>query len=431
MMSNMAVRSGPQFEELQHPMQKQSGLGRTQTSSIHPRNPERSKPQHFNAALPSNSSAALTLDTEKAWQQVLARDRSAKFFYGVKSTGIYCRPSCPSRRPTQQGVNFFPTPAQAEAAGFRACLRCHPVGPSLDASVVAAICRHLEANFDRKVTLAELARVAKASPFTVQRIVQRVLGISPLQYQRELRAAALRKGLTVSSTARRGQAATVTSAIYEAGYSSPSAVYGKTQLGMKPAKFKTQGAGESITFATAPCELGVLLVATTVRGICTISLGDDAASLENKLRERFPAAQITADNRADVADDLADASSVLSAYLRQVLSQMTSHPATIELPFDVQATAFQTRVWQALRTIPRGETRSYSEIARELGTPNAVRAVATACASNPVALVVPCHRVIGSNGKLTGYRWGLDRKRRLLAIESGIPRPDNSTHPSS
>jgi AraC family transcriptional regulator, regulatory protein of adaptative response / methylated-DNA-[protein]-cysteine methyltransferase len=355
------------------------------------------------------------LDQSQAWRQVMARDRTANFVYAVSSTGIFCRPSCPSRRPAQQHVSFFPSAALAQAAGFRACLRCRPASLPAETSMVGRICDHLRENFDRKVTLTELGHLAGVSAFTVQRMVRRVLGVSPLDYQRELRAATLRNGLAPSAAVRKQRTAapSVTDAIYDAGYSSPSAVYGDPRLGMSPGNYRARGKGERIIFAAAPCDLGTLLVATTTRGICAISLGDDAAALEAGLRERFPAAEITADTSPD-SDNTGKA---LATALQQVISQMTPHPAATNLPLDVQATAFQTRVWQALRAIPRGETRSYAQVAGELGSPKAVRAVAHACASNPVAILVPCHRVVGSNGKLIGYRWGVDRKRRLLELE--------------
>jgi AraC family transcriptional regulator of adaptative response/methylated-DNA-[protein]-cysteine methyltransferase len=409
MMSNMAVLPGSQFGSIKHPWERQSRAeSPTGLPSATPREREQSNPEE-----PLHVHTISAIDRNKAWQQVLARDRSAHFFYAVSSTGIFCRASCPSRRPARRNVAFFPSAAHALAAGFRACLRCQPVGLPAEASMVATICEHLKTNFDRKVTLAELARVVGASPFTVQRMVQRVLGVSPLDYQRELRAASLRDGLTPGTARGQTPAATVTSAIYDAGYSSPSGVYGESRLGMSPGKYRGRGLGESIRFATAPCELGVVLVAETRRGICAIFLGDDPATLEAELRGRFPSAQVA----ADMSPESGPSRGSLAIALAQVLSQMTEHPVAIDLPADVKATAFQTRVWHALKAIPRGETRSYAEIARELGRPTAVRAVARACASNSVALLIPCHRVIASDGKLTGYRWGVGRKRRLLELE--------------
>ena len=348
---------------------------------------------------------------ELAWRQVAERDGAARFLYGVTSTGIFCRPSCPSRRPAQHNVVYFRHAGEATAAGFRACLRCQPAGAPAEADTVAAVCEYLKANRDRRVTLAELAKVAGRSPFTVQRVVQRVLGISPLEYQRELRAAALRDGLASAATR-------VTDAIYDAGYSSLSRAYEDSPLGMTPAKYRARAAGESIRFAIADCPLGMVLVARTERGICSIMLGDSAAELEGSLRLRFAGAEVSLDGRDEAGPGLA-----LSQAMSQIISQMTEHPSAVELPMDVRATAFQTRVWQALRQIPRGETRSYAAVARSVGNSKAVRAVARACASNPVALLVPCHRVIASDGKLIGYRWGVERKRRLLQMEQNQTPP--------
>lgn len=366
-------------------------------------------------------------DTEAAWRQVLERDGAARFFYAVTSTGIFCRPCCPSRRPARRNVVYFRHAGEAMAAGFRACLRCQPAGIAAEAASVARICAHLEANVNRKVTLAELGALVAASPFTVQRMVARVLGITPLEYQLQLRASALRRALRaadmpITSLPRRAQIASVTrlgvtDAIFDAGYSSSSRAYQSSPLGMSPGTYRARGAGQSIRFAMAECSLGVLLVAATQRGVCSVALGDSREQLEAGLRKDFPAATIVAGQEASAECD--ETYPEMEKALVQLLSQMTEHPAVHDLPLDVRATAFQTRVWQALNRIPRGETRSYSQVAESLGSPRAVRAVARACASNPIAMLVPCHRVVGSDGKLTGYRWGVERKRRLLQIERG------------
>jgi AraC family transcriptional regulator, regulatory protein of adaptative response / methylated-DNA-[protein]-cysteine methyltransferase len=344
------------------------------------------------------------LNPTQAWRQVLARDASADFVYAVASTGIFCRPSCPSRRPSPANVRFFPDAAGALAAGYRACKRCAPLGELREAVTVARLCRYLAAHRDRAVTLADLARIAKSSPFTIQRKFTRVLGISPREYQAQLRASRVRRSLSEPG-------ASVTDAIYQAGYGSSSRFYEQAagSLGMSPTRFRERGVNEIIRFATARCELGLLLVAATDRGVCSVMLGDEAGALEQLLREQFRAAKVIPDATG------------LAEQVGAILAATTDHPAAGDIPLDMRATAFQARVWQALRQIPRGQTRSYAEIAQAVGQPTAVRAVARACATNPVAIAVPCHRVIGSDGALGGYRWGIERKKTLLDIEQGKP----------
>ncbi len=349
--------------------------------------------------------AKAAFDAEVAWRRVQARDASAdgRFVYAVETTGIFCRPSCPSRRPARQHVRFFGNVQAAMAAGFRACRRCHPAGEHAEAQMVRLMCDYLKRHVDRAVTLQELGRLTKMSPFTVQRMFERVLGVSPRHYQIDRRHALLRDRLAGGST--------VTDAIYEAGFSSSSRMYesAERRLGMRPERFRKGGLGESIRFIVADCPLGRVLVAATERGLCAVTLGDNAGVMERELRERFPAAEIA---EASTEDEQ------LGATARAVISRMTEHPVALDLPLDLRATAFEQRVWRLLQTIPRGETRSYSAVAAELGQPLAVRAVARACARNPLALVVPCHRVVGKNGQLTGYRWGKERKEKLLKLES-------------
>ncbi len=337
---------------------------------------------------------------EQAWRQVESRDGSARFLYGVRSTGIFCRPTCPSRRPAQQNVVFFEDAGEAMRAGFRACLRCQPAGMAAEAETLAKLCAYLKDNVDRKVTLRQLADLAEASPFTVQRMFQRVLGVSPQEYQRELRMQGLKRELSQGRMR-------VTDAIYDAGYSSSSRAYEDAQakLGMSPRAFRQRGQGERIRYAIGECVLGRMLVAATERGLCAVFLGEKDTKLESELQSQFPQAEMLRDDAG------------LAGHLSQVLAQIAEHPASMDLPLDIRATAFQTRVWQALREIPRGETRSYAELAKALGNVKAVRAVARACATNPVCVVIPCHRVIGSDGALTGYRWGIERKQQLLAME--------------
>jgi AraC family transcriptional regulator of adaptative response/methylated-DNA-[protein]-cysteine methyltransferase len=344
------------------------------------------------------------LDAELAWRQVLARDGAGDgvFVYAVESTGVFCRPSCPSRRPARRNVRFYADADAALAAGYRACRRCHPAGEHAEAETVRGLCAYLDRNIDRVVTLQELGRLTGMSHFTVQRMFERVLGVSPRGYQIERRSSQLRDHLA------EGRA--VTEAIYEAGFSSSSRMYegAEERLGMRPERFRKGGLGERIRFLVADCMLGSLLVAATERGLCMVALGDDASALEQELRGRFPAAAIELAANDDER---------LGASARALLASMTEHPVAFDLPLDLRATAFEQRVWRLLRTIPRGETRSYSAVAAELGQPRAVRAVARACARNPLALVVPCHRVVGKSGQLTGYRWGTARKQRLLELE--------------
>lgn len=342
------------------------------------------------------------MNTERAWQQVVTRDPGATFFYAVRSTGIFCRPMCPSRRPQQKNIVFFPTSAEARAAGFRACLRCQPENRNVEAEQVERLCQYLQKHVDRHVSLNELGRLAGASPFTVQRLFQRVLGTSPSNYQRELRAAELKRHLQTIESARNGA---VTEAIYRAGYGSSSRVYEDSRLGMSPGKYRSGGSGEQIGYAAAECALGWILIAATKKGVCAVLLGGSESEVRESLQAQFPAAEISA-------------SPSLRPKIEQVLARCTENHTAKELPLDIRGTAFQQRVWQALRQIPRGETMSYSEVARQIGSPKAIRAVATACAQNRLALLVPCHRVIASNGKLAGYRWGLERKQKILDMES-------------
>jgi AraC family transcriptional regulator of adaptative response/methylated-DNA-[protein]-cysteine methyltransferase len=349
-----------------------------------------------------------------AWQQLVARDPQARFFYGVVTTGVFCRPACASRRPLRSNVRFFRIAAEAQAAGFRACKRCGPADRSLLGTACSSpldeIRAHIERNLDRRVRLEELGRVARLSPFTVQRLFKREMGVSPLAYQRALRASRLRGALK--------QGDTVTDAIYNAGFGSSSRAYEANQLGMTPQRFAQGGKGEQISHASARTPFGWMIVGETDRGLCWLSLAETKAEAEKALRAEFPEAMLRSDPKlarwidaaiADVREgtDLVQRAAAPQVPIEQRLDQR----------IDLRGTVFQLRVWNALRQIPRGETRSYSQLARELGDPKTVRAVARACAVNRVAIVVPCHRVIGASGSLTGYRWGVERKRRLLAAE--------------
>jgi AraC family transcriptional regulator, regulatory protein of adaptative response / methylated-DNA-[protein]-cysteine methyltransferase len=354
----------------------------------------------------------------KQWQQVLERDARAdgQFVYAVKSTKIYCKPSCASRRPTRKQVSFFPTPAQAEAAGFRACKRCEPERTEAkadpQAGAIAAVTEYLRehAGSEERTRLADVAKATGVGRLTILRGFKRVLGVSPGQYAKAQRLDRFKD--KVREPKNGGAKARITDAIYEAGFGSSSRLYEKSgaSLGMTPRVMREGGVGLLIRYCTAASPLGRMLVAATDVGVCSIAFGKDDAELVAGLRERFAKAQLVSakGNTGWLADAVAF-----------VVSQLGEHPLAATFPLDVRATAFQQRVWKALQEIPRGETRSYGTIARELGMPTAARAVGTACGANPVAVIVPCHRAVGANGSLTGYRWGLERKQKLLAAEKG------------
>jgi len=347
----------------------------------------------FVAAPPS------AIDPENAWKQVVDRTPNAAFFYAVATTGVFCRPDCASRRPLRQNVRFFHSIAAARAAGFRPCQRCKP--DRAGTNPLGKVRTHLEAHADRSVSLAELAKLTGLSPFTVQRLFKQEMGVSPLQYQRALRAGSLRKAL------KRGDS--VTNAIYNAGFNSSSRAYEGAQLGMTPARFASGGRGEQIGYAIASSPFGWMIVGATERGLCWLALAGSEAEAKATLREEFPEAELHED-------------ASLSGYVQAALKSVRegtdlSESRKLADALDLRGTVFQLRVWQALRTIPRGETRTYSQLAREMGDPNSTRAVARACALNRVSVLVPCHRVVGVTGSLTGYRWGVDRKRQLLEAE--------------
>jgi len=346
--------------------------------------------------------AVSTLTPDRRWRIVLARDRryDGAFVYAVRSTGIYCRPSCASRRPRRGQVTFFPIPEAAEREGFRACRRCRPGdAPGSDPAValVREACRVLDAADAPPVDT--LARRLGQRPHGLLRAFKRVLGISPQQYRDARRVARFKHELK-----RRPH---VSPAVYEAGYGSSSRVYERAnaQLGMTPATYARGGAGTDIAFTVVSCSLGRLLVATTPRGVCRVSLGDTAGSLESDLAAEFPAARIRRDRAG------------LERSVTAILAFLDGSEPSLDLPLDVRATAFQRHVWQELQRIPYGETRSYTDVARRIGRPTASRAVARACATNPAALIIPCHRVVREDGDLGGYRWGIERKKALLERE--------------
>jgi len=348
-------------------------------------------------------SSAPTLD-EARWAAVVARDGAfdGHFYYSVETTGIYCRPSCAARRPKRAHVRFHDTAAEAEAAGFRACKRCKPSQPSLvqlHAEKVAEACRLIEAAEDEP-RLDALARAVGLSPYHFHRIFKTILGVTPKTYATAHRNKRVREEL--------GRSATVTQAIYGAGFNSNGRFYATSSevLGMTPSQFRSGAPNSEIEFAIGDCSLGSVLVAASDKGVCAILFGDDAETLRNDLRKQFPRARIVGGDK------------VFGQLAAEVIAFVEAPRIGLDLPLDVQGTAFQHRVWDALRRIPTGSTASYAEIAKAIGSPKSVRAVARACASNRIAVAIPCHRVIGSDGSLTGYRGGIERKRTLLAKEA-------------
>lgn len=342
----------------------------------------------------------------KAWQQVLTRDERADglFFYAVKTTGVFCKPSCPSRRPERKNVSFYPTAELARAAGFRACLRCEPeaVERRDDPQIAAidAVSSYLTEHAGERTKLKDVAKATGVTPLTILRGFKRVLGVSPREFAKAQRIAKFKEKVREPKTS-------VTAALYEAGYGSSSRLYeaANENLGMTPSAMKAGGKDEAIQYTVAATPLGQTLIAATPRGICSIAFGDEAGQLMTELEKMFPKAEL---QRMDEA---------LRYAVEEVVGALGENAKALRLPLDVRATAFQHRVWRALQDIPRGETRTYTQIAQAVGSPHSVRAVAGACAANPVALAVPCHRVVGKNGNLTGYRWGVERKRSLLENE--------------
>ena len=341
---------------------------------------------------------------EARWSAVLGHDRAADsvFVYAVRSTGVFCRPSCPSRRPLRRNVEFFPTGGEAGRAGYRPCLRCRPdtIAPSdpVSAKVVLA-CRLLE-QVEPPEDLAALGHRVGWSPHHLQRTFRRVVGVTPHRYADAARLDRAKRALR--------EGATVTDAVYEAGYGSSRGFYERAsvRMGMAPSSYAAGGAGMVVRYTFVRSGLGLLLVAATERGLCKVRFGGGRRALVDALRAELPRARL---ERAD--EELAEAAGVVSELAE-------GGPADVHLPLDVRATAFQARVWEALRQIPHGHTRSYAGVAAALGTPSATRAVANACGANPVALVIPCHRVVRSDGTLGGYRWGIEIKAALLRREA-------------
>jgi AraC family transcriptional regulator, regulatory protein of adaptative response / methylated-DNA-[protein]-cysteine methyltransferase len=336
------------------------------------------------------------------WQAVVNRDSShdGKFVFAVSSTGVYCRPSCPARRPRRKNVAFFNHPDDAEKGGYRACLRCRPRATGIGQSeIVKAICRYIEQHLDEPVTLTKLGREFHHSPFHLQRTFKAVLGVTPRAYADSVRMGQLKQNLRAGYS--------VTRAMYDAGYGSSSRLYERTasQLGMTPDKYRRGAVAASIRYTYADSPLGRMLIAATDKGICAIQFADSDEELEHGFRHEFP----FANRRRDDAG--------MKSWKEALLRQMRGQKLNSALPLDIQATAFQRKVWTHLQSIPFGKTESYGQVAKAIKQPHAFRAVARACATNPVAIAIPCHRIVRGNGDSGGYRWGVNRKKSLLEME--------------
>ncbi|HEX9132375.1 MAG TPA: bifunctional DNA-binding transcriptional regulator/O6-methylguanine-DNA methyltransferase Ada [Ktedonobacteraceae bacterium] len=353
------------------------------------------------------------LDEEQCWQAVLTRDAQVDgtFVFAVRSTGIYCRPSCPARRPHREHVAFFRLPEEASAAGFRSCQRCHPEQAHLvepQTELIEQVCRYIETHLDAPLHLDDLSQQFHLSPYHLQRTFKRIKGVTPRQYVESCRLGQFKARLHAGET--------VTGALYDAGYQSSSSVYARTpvQLGMTPTAYRRGGKGMRIGYTVVESPLGYVLVAATERGVAAVRFGDSENALEADLVREFPQADLIRDDEQ------------LHPWVTLLLHSLQGQPSPQAVPLDVQASTFQWKVWQALRSIPTGQTRSYHEIAQAIGQPTAARAVAQACASNPVAVFIPCHRVVRNNGQLGGYRWGVERKQQLLAIEHAATASSSS-----
>ncbi len=343
-------------------------------------------------------------ESDPRWQQVVGRDRRAdgQFVMAVRTTGIYCRPSCPARLPKPENVQFYALPEAAEHAGYRPCKRCRPeqAAPETpDAQLVRKVCDVIESYEESLPTLEDISEEIGLGPHQVQKRFTRIMGVSPRTYADQIRRTRARTLLK--------EDAGVGDALYGAGYGSSSRLYENAGewLGMTPASYAKGGAGALLRYVLADCPLGRMIVAATERGVAFIGFGDKDGELLGELQRDFPAAGIAADDGR------------LMSWIADIQDELNGGPPALGVPLDIVATAFQARVWRALRNIPKGETKTYGEIAAELGQPKAARAVGRACATNPVSLVVPCHRAVGSSGSLTGYRWGTERKRQLLESE--------------
>ncbi|WP_374829241.1 bifunctional DNA-binding transcriptional regulator/O6-methylguanine-DNA methyltransferase Ada [Paenochrobactrum pullorum] len=347
--------------------------------------------------------APITIEDDPRWLKIMNRDKTAKdFVFAVETTGIYCLPCCPARRPHPENISFYDTPAQAEAAGFRACKRCKPDQAEAADKLTIAIekaCRLIEQS-EENIPLAELAKSVGLSPFYFQRQFKTLTGLTPKRYAQNYRADRIREALSNENN-------NVTQAIYDAGFQSSSQFYhhADDMLGMSPTAFKKGGKNMDIQFAIAECSLGSVLIAATSKGICAVTLGDDPEELVQNLQDRFPQARLSGGDAG------------FNMHIAAVIAHIENPAQKFELPLDIQGTVFQQKVWQALRNIPSGKTTSYSDLANRIGQPSASRAVAGACGANKIAVIIPCHRVIRNDGGLSGYRWGVERKRALLLKE--------------
>jgi AraC family transcriptional regulator of adaptative response/methylated-DNA-[protein]-cysteine methyltransferase len=341
------------------------------------------------------------LNDDARWRAVLERDagQDGRFYYAVSSTGVYCLPSCPSRRPRRGNVRFFENAAEAERAGFRACFRCRPLEKDRQVTLIEQLCRYIESHADEPLTLEALSNQAAVSPFHLQRTFKKLVGVTPREYADACRIRLLRGNLQAGQS--------VTRALFDAGFGSTSRLYERSNssLGMTPASYGRKGRGARIRYGVADSTLGRVLLAVTGKGICSLQFGDSRRELVSALKQEFSEAELFRDEAG------------LRPWLNAVVRYLRDAETGLPLPVDVRATAFQWRVWKHLLTISPGTTQTYSEVAAALGGPRATRAVARACASNPVALAIPCHRVVRQDGGLGGYRWGLTRKRTLLAQE--------------
>lgn len=353
----------------------------------------------------SKTAEVVAISDDRYWQAVIARDasRDGQFFFAVSTTGVYCRPSCAARRPRRENVQFFRTPEAAEQAGYRACLRCRPRAFTGDAESdgVKAICRFIEQHLDEPLTLGRLAKEFHQSPFRLQRRFKAVLGITPREYADSWRLKTLKHRLQSGDS--------VTRAMYDAGYGSSSRLYERTasQLGMTPDKYRRGAIAATIRYTVADSPLGRMLIAATEKGICAIQFGRTDNELIEGLKREFPFAVRKNDDGG------------LKSWMNALVRHIRGKDLNSSLPLDIRATAFQRRVWTYLQSIPFGETKSYSEVAKAIGEPRACRAVARACATNPVAVAIPCHRVVREDGSMGGYRWGMERKKSLLQMERG------------
>jgi AraC family transcriptional regulator of adaptative response/methylated-DNA-[protein]-cysteine methyltransferase len=352
-----------------------------------------------------SKSNSTTSSDDQRWSAVVERDpvHDGEFVFAVASTGVYCRPSCPARRPRRENVTFFAGPEQAEKAGFRACLRCRPRSgsPSGNPQSDSAkeICRYIEQHLDEPITLERLGKAFRQSPFHLQRRFKAALGITPREYADSCRLRLLKRNLQAGDN--------VTRAMYDAGYGSSSRLYEKTasQLGMTPDKYRRGAIAATVRYACADSPLGRMLIAATDKGVCSIQFARSDGELIEGLKREFPFAVRKPDEGA------------LQVWIAALLSKMTGKELNATLPLDIRATAFQRRVWTYLQSIPFGATQSYKQVARGIGQPSASRAVARACATNPVAVAIPCHRVVREDGNISGYRWGVERKKTLLELE--------------